>query len=463
MFRKNNPLSIALLLCLLMGMILLAACGSTETAEPVADTAPAEEPTAETAEEPATESEGEVEAPAEEVTITWLRLAEWAEADPAIIEKFEAEHPGIKVELEEIPFSELVSQINLRFGADDNSIDVVSADVPLVSSYGYRGWLLSLDGIFSEEELADFLPAALDAGTYDGELLAAPSSTSTQLLYYNADAFEAAGVTPPGEDERWTWEQIAEVAQQVQVANGDQVDVWGFQWEQTTAPYQLLPLMGSLGGKYIGDDGLTVEGVVNSQEWIDAARFYGKMFNEYGVSPQGDAVNGPDLFVNGNLAMLVAGPWQINYFAQNADFNWGVTRHPYFEGHDIATSTGSWHLGVNSLSKYPEEAAAFVKWLTTGEGAELWWRDGSHDFPAQQSVLAMFATSDEFNEAPMSYNRVAADEATVSPMPRPVTVGYLEYDQIFRDTFQDIRIGTDPEEALNTMVDRLNSEMEKYR
>ncbi len=44
--------------------------------------------------------------------------------------------------------------------------------------------------------------------------------------------------------------------------------------------------------------------------------------------------------------------------------------------------------------------------------------DGSHDFPAQQSVLAMFETSDEFNDAPMSFNRVAADEATVGPIPR---------------------------------------------
>ena len=93
----------------------------------------------------------------------------------------------------------------------------------------------------------------------------------------------------------------------------------------------------------------------------------------------------------------------------------------------------------------------------------MWWRLGSPAFPAQKSVLAMFATSDEFNEPPMSCNRVAADEATVNPVPRPVTVGYLEYDQIFRNTFQDIRTGTDPTEALNTMADRLESEMAKYR
>lgn len=400
----------------------------------------------------------------EEVTITWMRLAEWNGADPAIIEAFEAEHPGIKVEVEEIPFSELVSQINLRFGADDTSIDVIAADVPLVSSYGFRDWLLPLDDLFSEDELADFLPSAVDAGSYDGQLITAPLSTSTQLLYYNADAFTAAGIEPPGQDDRWTWEALVETAQAVQVTGDDgQVEVWGFQWEQTTAPYQLLPLMGSLGGDYIGSDGFTVDGVVNSESWIEAATFYRDMFNTYEVSPQGDTVGAADLFTNGNLAMLIAGPWQISNFTENVDFEWGVSRHPYFEAGEVATSTGSWHLGVNSLSEHPEEAKTFVRWLSTGEGAEMWWRIGSNDFPAQQSVLAMFETDEEFDKPPMSFNRVAADEATQNPVPRPVTVGYLEYDQIFRNTFQDIRVGADPEEALNTMVERLESEMEKYR
>lgn len=450
--HKKNFRWLGLLGCLLLVMLVLAGCSSG-----------ADEPTTSAPE--ITEEDGGDTAPetAEDVTITWLRLAEWNAADPKIIETFEAEHPGIKVDVEEIPFSELVSQINLRFGADDDSIDVISADVPLVSSYGYKGWLLPLDDVFTEEEKADWLPAALNAGSYEGQLLAAPVSTSTQLLYYNLDAFEAAGITPPGQDERWTWDEVMDAAQQLKVVGDDDtVEMWGFQWEQTTAAYQLLPLMGSLGGDYIGEGGLVVDGVLNSDPWIEAATFYYDVFNTYQVAPQGDAVNGPDLFVNGNLAMLIAGPWQISNFAENAEFDWNVSRHPYFDGGTVATSTGSWHIAVNSLSNHPEEAKAFVRWLSTGEGAEMWWRDGSHDFPAQQSVLAMFETSEEFNEPPMSFNRIAADEATQGPIPRPVTVGYLEYDQIFRDTFQDIRIGTDPEEALNTMVDRLISEFAKY-
>lgn len=460
MYKKSFML-LSLLGCLLIGLILLAACGSGAE---VSDKNSQEIVKEDTGDSAPAGSENTATVASEDVTIKWLRLAEWNTADPKIIEAFESEHPGIKVEVEEIPFSELVSQINIRFGADDDTIDVISADVPLVSSYGYKGWLLPLDDVFSAEEKADWLPAALDAGTYEGQLLAAPVSTSTQLLYYNADAFKMAGITPPGQDERWTWAQVMDAAQQLKVVGDkDTVEMWGFQWEQTTAAYQLLPLMGSLGGEYIGEDGLVVDGVVNSEPWVKAATFYYDVYNTYKVAPQGDAINGPDLFVNGNLAMIIAGPWQISYFAENAQFDWNVSRHPYFEDGKVATSTGSWHLGVNSLSKHPEEAKEFVRWLSTGKGAELWWRDGSHDFPAQQSVLAMFATSEEFNNPPMSFNRVAADEATQGPIPRPVTVGYLEYDQIFRDTFQDIRIGTDPVQALDTMVNRLNSEFNKYK
>src|SRR5690606_11381236 len=105
----------------------------------------------------------------------------------------------------------------------------------------------------------------------------------------------------------------------------------------------------------------------------------------------------------------------------------------------------------------------FVNWISTGEGAELWWREGSGDFPAQQSVLAMFQTDPQFDEPPLSFMRVAADEAAQNAVPRPSTPGFLEYEQILQNTFDDIRSGLDVQQALDTAVDRISSEMDKYR
>lgn len=400
----------------------------------------------------------------DETTITWLSLG-WPVDE--VIAAFEEANPDINVEAEQVGFNDLFAQIQVRLGARSPLPDVISVDVPLVSAYAFRNWLLPLDPLFTGDEVEDWLPAAVDAGSYEGTLYAAPVSTSTQLLFYNSGCFERAGLMPPGADDRLTWEEIADIAQQMTFDDdGDGTpDVWGFIWEQMVRIYQLQALPESLGGAAIGEDGLTVDGVINSQEWIDAFTYYYNMFNVWNAAPQGEEFWPADIFETGNICMFVGGPWNIPRFANNADLEieWGVSRHPYFADGVPATPTGSWHIGVNANTENRDAATRFVHWLSTGEGAEKWWRDGSGDFPAQQSVLALFATEAEFDALPMSYLRTAADEATVNPRPRAVTVGFLEYEQILQNTFQDIRNGADVAESLNLAVQRIESEMAKYR
>ncbi|MCY4465913.1 MAG: sugar ABC transporter substrate-binding protein [Chloroflexi bacterium] len=397
-------------------------------------------------------------------TITWLSL-DWPVDD--VIAEFEAQNPDINVEAEQVGFNDLFAQIQVRLGARSSVPDVISVDVPLVSAYAFRNWLLPLDPVFTGDEVEDWLPAAVNAGSYEGTLYAAPVSTSTQLLFYNSGCFDRAGLMPPGPDDRLTWEEIADIAQQMTFDDdGDGTpDVWGFIWEQMVRIYQLQVLPESLGAAAIGEDGLTVDGVINSQGWIDAFTYYYNMFNVWNAAPQGEEFWPADIFETGNICMFVGGPWNIPRFANNADLEieWGVSRHPYFADGVPATPTGSWHIGVNANTENRDAATRFVHWLSTGEGAEMWWRDGSGDFPAQQSVLALFATEPEFDELPMSYVRTAADEATVNPRPRAVTVGFLEYEQILQNIFQDIRNGADVEESLNLAVQRIESEMAKYR
>jgi len=413
---------------------------------------------------PAAPAEPAAAAPAEGVTtITWLVL-DWNGVQD-VIDVFEAENPDINVEPEMVPFNSLFEQIQVRLGAGATDPDVLSVDVPLVTGYGLRDWLLPVGDVFTEEEKADWLEAALAAGTYQGELIAPPVNTSTNLLIYNADLFAKAGITPPGEDERWTFEYIAEIAPQLTFdEDGDGVtDIWGFTWEQTNRIYQLQPMPEGLGGDAIGPDGLTVDGVINSQPWIDAFTYYSKMFNEWKAAPPDDTVPASDLFAAGKMSMYIAGPWNINrLIREEVPFAWGVSRHPYFENGEIVTPTGSWHIGVNKNSDQPEAAARFVRWITTGKGAETWWRIGSGDFPAQKSVLALFNTDEQFAEPPMSYFKVAADEALTNAVPRPLSPGFLEYEQILQNTFTDIRTGANVEEALNLAVERINSEMVKY-
>lgn len=435
----------------------LVGCKAAEVVEVEEEEAPA------VVEEEVVE-EVEEEVISEITVVKWINLWDAWENDEIFAEFYE-ENPDIEVLSEYLPFGELLQQLQVRLMAESDDFDIFSADVPLVTGYALRGWLTPLDDIYTQEELDDFLESSLEAGKYKGQLVAAPVNTSTQLMYINLDLFEAAGVEPPGIDERWTYEQIVEASQKTMAATSD---TWGFTWGQTNRIYQLGVLPGSLGAPMIGPDGLTVEGVINSEEWIKAFTFYYDVFNTYNIGPKGEAINAYDLFITGKIAMLVDGSWSINGIAAAEEagdlpFKWSVSRHPYFADGVPATPTGSWHIAVNVNSKNAEAAKKVVHWLSTSRGSELWWRYGSGDFPAHKSVLELFATDPEFDNPPWSYMRTAADEATVNPIPRALTPGYMEYEQLLLVAATDIQNGADVEETLNSAVEQIEAEMEKYR
>jgi fructooligosaccharide transport system substrate-binding protein len=403
----------------------------------------------------------------DQTKIVYLYLNDWSSENAdgvkridSVVEEFERQNPDIDVELEGYGFGELFQQIQIRSQSGDTTPDVITVDSPRNSSYGLRGWLEPLDGLFTEEEIDDWQDQPLASATYEGKLISAPWVNATQLLFYNKPLLDAAGVAYPGEDERWTWEQVVEAAQKVKEANPD---VSGFDWEQRTAIYQLQPLAGSLGGAPLGEDGLSAEGIINSPEWVEAMTFYQNVYNDWGLAPQSDAVNTSDAFEAGDVAMMLAGPWNIGRYAGTMDPEvWGVSRHPYFEAGEPSNPTGAWNLGLNPNSEHKEAAQRFIKFMTTAEGIDLWWK-APGDAPASEAVVAQIETDPAFETWPQSAFKVMARESTVNPVLRPVTAAYLEYEDIMNRTFADIRNGADVKQSLDLAAQALEREFAKYQ
>lgn len=455
---------------LVFGMLLLAACGGSnngeETDESNTDNASSENNTAadNTAENDASDEVADAED--EITTITWLMSQTWPVEGSGFLELFYESHPNIRVEMEAFPINGVYEQIQVRVGSCQADPDVIIVNAPLTANYGLNGWLLPLDDTFTDAEKAAYYEASVEIGSYEGQFLSAPIHTSTQNIYYNADAFAAVGLTPPGPDDRLTWEEVADIAVQLtQDTDGDgAIDIYGWNWEQTTLYYQLQPLFLSNGGISIGDDGLTVDGIVNSPEWIEAFEFYGSMFNELGASPQTE-VGAWDMFQSGQLAMMLGGPWNVGRLAGNDElgFDWGISRHPYFEDGEIVTPTSGWHLGVNACSDEVEAAKEFIHWMTTEEGGKAWFSMVRTALSAQKPVNDWISTQEQYAAAPWNNIQYTILEAAVNPIPRPSLVGYLEYQQSLESAFSDIRNGTPAEDALNSAVERINSEFGKYR
>lgn len=404
----------------------------------------------------------------EQVTLKYVATGagDWEPHLEACFEEF-TKQTGIKVEFECYQHDQLFQVIEVKVGAGGGEYDVLAVDVPMVAGYVEKGYIQPMDEYFTDEEKAIYVDAAVSAGTWDGQFYCPPMNTSAQILYYNKSLLDQAGITIPEPDpnNRLTWEQIQDMAERtLAVVDPDGNNaISGISFEQISRAYQMLALPNSLGEKSIGDDGLTVDGIINTPGWIKAMTFLWDIHDKgialRGTTPEEQS----DRFIAGKGIFHVGGSWNSNRITE--DFEWGYTYHPCFEGYEdqIATPTGSWHFGIASDSKHPAEAAELIKFMSLGAGSDI-WLEGNGDVPARNDKIDEILKDPKYDEDyRLGIFKFAAYEAANTAYPRPVTPAYSEYENLLNATMEDIRNGADPATALQNCVDNTNSIMNKYR
>lgn len=380
-----------------------------------------------------------------------------------VFKGYEKENPDVKVNVESLPFDKMFEAIEVRLGAKEDSVDVLLVDAPMIANYTAKGYLADMAPYVSEDSKDNITKASLDAGTIDGKLMALPINSSTVNLYYNKDIFEEKGIEVPSNDvnERWTWEKVVEVAKQLTYEK-DGKQIYGLCFEQIGRPYQLLPLAQSLGAEqFVSEDGTTTDGYTNSKEMVDACQFYYDTFNTWKISPKISADDAVGYFTGGQVAMFVGGPWQIPAMTE-AGMNFGFAPHPYFEGGEVVTPTGSWYVGVSNYSKNKEEAAKFVEYITTNDEACQKNYDIGKNLPCNVVVLNNIDNDPAYEVFPDNSMKLAVYESMNTAKPRPQLAGYAEWQSVMEKTYSDIMNGSDPKEALDSAVKEIDKQLKKY-
>lgn len=229
--------------------------------------------------------------------------------------------------------------------------------------------------------------------------------------------------------------------------------------EQVEAYYQLQPLVESLGGGsgITGDDMLTVD--VTTDGWVEAMSWYGETF-ESGLSPRGvGGFQTSAVFTDEKTAFFVGGPWDIGSFATNADFNWGVAPHPYFEGGEAVTPTGSWSWGINTASGNKAAAKAFLEYAALNPEGNLLSTETQTIIPANSAAAAEYLPKLEALGGENSAG--AADlisyEIDNTAVARPVSVGYVQFESLINQAISDIRNGSDAKSRLEQAQEQIES------
>ena len=399
----------------------------------------------------------------QEITFADTGGGSWDEKLEPIIAKFE-EETGAKVNMELYAHSDYLEMLQVKLPSESDDYDVIGVDVPLVASYATKGWIAPMDSYFTDDEKAQFASSALDAGTWDGVFYCPAMNSSSQLLWYNTELLGEAGVEVPESsvENRLTWEQVVDMAKKtLEVVDPDGTKgIGGIAFEQVSRTYQMNQIPNSLGGKNIGDDGYTAQGIINDDAWIEGATWYQNLFKD-GIALQGfTADDTGSFFQAGKIVFLIGGTWTDTNCKNEEMDTYGYAPVPAFEGHEdqVGTPTGSWHFGIPVNAKNKDLAAEFIKYMSIGEGNELW-------LEANGDVPATIAGADKImnDENAEEYMKIAAYESSNTAVPRALTPGYTEYDTIIQNTWEDIKNGSDVTESLNKAAEKIKGAMEKLK
>lgn len=170
-------------------------------------------------------------------------------------------------------------------------------------------WTEKINGGDGDFKADKFVPSAMENWkTADGQMGGLPSLMNTYGVWYNADAFTAAGLALPKDG--WTWDEMYAAATKLANKNGAKYGLVADQLTAADAPFTMSVYSVSAGGAPFTDnvnhptkaeaDGKYTEGV---SKLVDAIK-------SGAVAPPGyDASNAQSLFAAGKVPMMFGGQW----------------------------------------------------------------------------------------------------------------------------------------------------------
>lgn len=391
----------------------------------------------------------------EPVVLRFLKIADELEAQAfaEMVEAFQQIEGGkwsyVSIEYDAKPFAELFPSIE-RAVATDSDIDLIQADGPDVKHFAYNGVLYDLTDYFSADELAQWAPQSIEEGSMNGRFYGPPEVQSCQLMWFNQDMVDAAGIDV-SDKSGWTYGDdgtgLVNWQKLTQDEDGDGTpEVFGLETSGPWDYYYHIPsrsngVPGSPTYEGVGEDGISFVGYFDTPEAVEAYQFMQDMVYEYKVM---SAERVTSQMLSGLAATSVSQDMTIGtQRSQFPDFNLGGIEPPYFV--TPLCQTGSWHYGIAANTDNFEEALAFVKFAASDEGAGFIWKY-KNQLPAN---LALYNSIDEFTD-PDNPRSLMADFFLEYGAPRIETPAYTEYNTLFTEFWTSLMAGEEDVAGLAT-------------
>lgn len=299
----------------------------------------------------------------ERTTIRFWAMGREAEVVGALIPQFEREHPGLRVELQQVPWTAAHEKLLTAYAADALP-DICQLGNTWVPEFAELNALAPLEPYVRTSKVVvpdDYFQGIWDTNVVDGRLYGVPWYVDTRLMFYRKDLLAAAGYgAPPRTWDEWMAAMTAIKRQRGKDRYAVLLPLNEFEQLLSLALQQDDPLL---------RDG---QGNLDSPGFRRALAFYAGMFEADLAPPMSETQisNVWDEFFNGLFVFYVSGPWNIREFKKRApkglEDAWGTAPLPGPDGPGAGIAGGT-SLVLFRQSPRKREAWAFVEFLSRPE------------------------------------------------------------------------------------------------
>ena len=265
-------------------------------------------------------------APPQEVVEFW-GLGREGEVVDELLDGFRAEHPELKVEVQQIPFTAAHEKL-LTALIGDAAPDLAQVGNTWIPEFVVLDAAEPLDPWLersSEIRRDDYFDGVWETNLVDGRLYGVPWYVDTRIVFYRTDLLDAAGCLPFPR----SWQDWLECMRRVVALPGGErfaillpTDEWA----------QPVVLGLQQGATLLADDGS--RGAFSSPEFARAFDFYIQIFDEHlaPVLSTSQIGNVYQQFAEGRFAMYITGPWNLGEFRRRLPASalavWGTAPLP---------------------------------------------------------------------------------------------------------------------------------------
>ncbi len=300
-----------------------------------------------------------------------------------LIPAFEKEHPGIKVEVQQIPWSAAHEKLLTAY-VGDATPDIAMLGNTWVPEFSAVDALEPLDArvAASKDVLkADFFQGIWDTNVVDSVTYGIPWYVDTRVIFYRSDLLAAAGYASM--PTTWAdWRTSMEKIKSKMTARQYPLLIPTTEWP----PPVILGLQA--GSTLLKNNGQY--GAFHDPAFMKAFTFYVSLYHD-GLAPM---LSGSEIsnlyqeFERGNIAMYISGPWQIGEFTnrlpQNLQDKWMTAPMPGVDGPGVSLAGGA-SLALFKRSTHKAEAWALMEFLSRPE-IQLQFYRLTGDLPARREA-----------------------------------------------------------------------------